>query len=81
MIAPKNALQFEETFSLWEKGEVLARVLAGKLFRFNCFSDEDEVREQAAATRLAGLGRNVNPYPKGDKRRSAWNSGFSGTMV
>jgi len=81
MIAPRNALEFEQTFSLWERGEVLARVLSAKLFRFACFSDEDEVKEQAAATRAAGLGRNVNPYPKGDARRKAWNSGFRKTLV
>ena len=81
MIAPRNALEFEQTFSLRESGDAFARVMAGKLFRFVCFSREEEVKEQAAATRAAGLGRNVNPYPRGDARRSAWNSGFSKTLV
>ncbi len=81
MIAPRNALEFEQTFSLREKGETLARVLASKGFRIPCFTQKEEVEEQGAATRIAGLGRNVNPYPKGDARRSAWNSGFSKTLV
>ena len=81
MFTPKNAMQFQETFSLREKGETLARVLASKGFRIPCFTQREEVEEQGAATRCAGLGRNVNPYPKGDSRRAAWNRGFSGKLI
>jgi len=81
MIAPKTSQEFEETFSIREKGETFARVLASKGFRIPCFTQKEEVEEQGAATAAAGMGMNVNPYPRGDARRSAWNSGFSKTLV
>ena len=81
MIAPKTSQEFEETFSIREKGETFARVLKDKLFRFPAFTISSDVVEQGAATAAAGMGMNVNPYPRGDARRSAWNSGFSKTLV